>query len=119
LEDQTLEDAKLEKPKSKVTRNSYLDTSPMVYDNSVANVVDKNVKADTNEDHVSSSNNDQREDSDESDSTESEVLKEPQLRRSTRERRPYIRYGSDEYITLIDEGEPQSYKKAIINNHKA
>jgi len=46
----------------------------------------KNVETDTNEDHVSSSNSDQREYSNESDSVESEVPEEPQLRQSTRER---------------------------------
>jgi len=78
----------------------------MVHDNLVEDAVDENVKDDTNEDHVSSFNSDQREDSNESNSAESEVPEEPQLRRSTRERRPSTRYGLDKYITLTYEGKP-------------
>ena len=104
FEDQTLEDAKQEKPKSKVVGNHDFGSSPMVHGNLVEDAVDENVENDTNEDHVSSSNSDQREDPNESDSVESEVPEEPQLRRSTRERRPSTRYGLDEYITLTGGG---------------
>jgi len=116
FEDQTLEDAKQEKPKSKVVRNHDSDSSPMAHSNSVEDAINENVEDDTNEDHVSSSNRDQREDPNESDSVESE---EPQLRRSTRERRPSTRYGPDEYITLTDEGAPQSYEEAMTDIRKS
>jgi len=83
--------------------------------------IEENIKVGTNEDHVSSSNNDESEDLDESnlDSTQSEVQEETQLRRTTRERRPSTGYSQDEFITLTDEGEPQSYEEAMIDNHKA
>ena len=58
LEDQTLEDAKQEKPKSKVISNSNSNLSPMVHDNSEEDAVDENIEDDTNEDHVSSFNSD-------------------------------------------------------------
>jgi len=41
------------------------------------------------------------------------------LRRSTRERRPFTRYNLDEYVTLTDEREPQSYEEAMADSHKA
>ena len=119
FEDQTLEDAKQEKPKSKVVRNHDSDSSPMVHGNSVEDAVDENVEDDTNENHVSYSNSDQREDPNESGSVESEVQEEPQLRRSITERRPSTRYGPDEYITLTDEGGPQSYEEAMTDCHKS
>ena len=42
------------------------------------------------------------------------------LRRSNRERHVSTRYRSDEYVTLIDGGEPESYEEAIESeeNHK-
>ncbi len=43
---------------------------------------------------------------------------EPEPRRSSRDKRPSNRYSSDEYVTLTDEGEPQSYKEAIADTHK-
>lgn len=43
---------------------------------------------------------------------------EPQLRRSMRVRQPSRRYSSDEYVTLTDEGEPQSFMEAIETNEK-
>jgi len=46
----------------------------MVHDNSMEDAVDKNGKANTNEDYVSSSNNDQGKYSNESNSTGSKVL---------------------------------------------
>ena len=38
--------------------------------------------------------------------------------RTTRERRPSARYDPDEYVTLIDEGESQSYEEAMADSHK-
>ena len=35
----------------------------------------------------------------------------PQVRRSTREHRPLVRYSSSEYIFIIDEGEPKSFQE--------
>lgn len=43
---------------------------------------------------------------------------EPEPRRSSRAKRPSNRYSSDEYVTLTEEGEPQSYKEAIADSHK-
>ena len=43
---------------------------------------------------------------------------EPQERRSTRVRQPSRRYFSDDYVTLTDEGEPQSFIEAIETNDK-
>ncbi|KAE8660625.1 hypothetical protein F3Y22_tig00116951pilonHSYRG00528 [Hibiscus syriacus] len=42
----------------------------------------------------------------------------PEPRQSSRDRRPSTWYNTDEYIMLIDEGEPQSYKEAMSDNHK-
>jgi len=87
-EDQTLEDAKQEQPKLKVIRSSNLDLSPITPGNLGDDSVKENFKAGTNEDHVSSSNNDESEDLGEFDLeyAKSEVQGKPQLRRSTRER---------------------------------
>ena len=105
-----MEDAKQEKPKLKVVRNSDSDSSPMVHDNSVEDAVDENVEADINEDHVSSSNSDQKEDSNESNSTESEVPEEPQLRRSDPlEKDDHPPDSPNEYVTPTDEREPQEF----------
>ena len=119
FEDQTLEDTNKEKSKSKIVSNSDSNSSPIVHDNSVEDVVDKNDEANTNDDHFSSSNSDQREDSNEFDSAKSEVLEEPQLRRSTRESRPYTRHCPNKYIILTDEGKPHSYEEAMTDSHKA
>ena len=40
----------------------------------------------------------------------------PQVRRSTREHRPSVRYFSSEYILLIDEGEPKNFQE--VQTHK-
>lgn len=40
------------------------------------------------------------------------------LRRSTRERRPSTWYPSDEYVTLIEGGELESYTEAVKGEHK-
>ena len=67
MEGQTLEDAKQEKPKLKVIRSSNPNSSPMMPGNLGDDSVEENIKAGTDEDHVSSSNNDESEDLDESD----------------------------------------------------
>lgn len=43
---------------------------------------------------------------------------EPQVRRFMRVRQPSKRYSLDEYVTLIDEGEPQSFMEAIEMDDK-
>ena len=43
---------------------------------------------------------------------------EPPLRRSTRERHPSIRYPPNEYVMLIDRGEPETYQEAILHKSK-
>jgi len=58
FEDETLEDAKEEKPKLKVVRNFDSNSPPMVHDNLVEDAIDESVEDDTNEDHVSSFNSD-------------------------------------------------------------
>nr|GFD21986.1 reverse transcriptase [Tanacetum cinerariifolium] len=40
------------------------------------------------------------------------------LRRSTRDHHPSIRYSVNEYVLLIDEGEPECYAEAIEDEHK-
>ena len=62
LEDQTLADAKQEKCKLKVVRSSNPDSSPMIPGNLGDDSAEENIKAGTNKDHVSSSNNDESED---------------------------------------------------------
>lgn len=39
-------------------------------------------------------------------------------RRSTRERKTSRRYPSDEFVTLTDGGEPESYEEALTDDHK-
>ena len=41
-----------------------------------------------------------------------------QLRQSIRERQPSTQYNLDEYVTLTDEVEPQSYEEAKANSQK-
>ena len=43
---------------------------------------------------------------------------EPPLRRSTRERQPFMRYPPNEYVMLIDGGEPKTYQEAILHESK-
>ena len=44
---------------------------------------------------------------------------EPELRRSTRERRSSTRYPPHKYMMLIDEGEPEHFEEAISHQHKS
>lgn len=44
-----------------------------------------------------------------------QVQPEAPLRRSTRERKLSHKYSSDEYVMLIDGGEPESYNEAIAD----
>nr|KYP54197.1 Retrovirus-related Pol polyprotein from transposon TNT 1-94 [Cajanus cajan] len=41
-----------------------------------------------------------------------------QLRRSNRQRQPSTRYSSDEYVTLIDGGEPECFEEALESEEK-
>ena len=41
-----------------------------------------------------------------------------QVRRSTREHRPSVRYSSSEYILLTDEGEPESFQEVQTHRDK-
>uniref|UniRef100_A0A2N9FFW3 Integrase catalytic domain-containing protein n=1 Tax=Fagus sylvatica TaxID=28930 RepID=A0A2N9FFW3_FAGSY len=43
-------------------------------------------------------------------------MKEPQVRRSTRERHPSTRYSTSEYVLITDEGEPESFQE--VQSHK-
>lgn len=43
---------------------------------------------------------------------------EPELRRSTREQRPSIRYPPHEYMMLIDEGELECFEEVMYHQHK-
>ena len=43
---------------------------------------------------------------------------EPPLRRFTRERQPSPRYPPNEYVMLIDGGEPETYQEAILHESK-
>ena len=49
-----------------------------------------------------------------------EILADPSvpLKRSTRERGPSTRYPSDEYVTLVDKGEPECYEEAMDSQQK-
>jgi hypothetical protein len=49
---------------------------------------------------------------------ESSTPPRPEARRSSRDKRPSTRYSQEEYVTLTDQGEPQSYKEAINDTHK-
>ena len=42
----------------------------------------------------------------------------PTLRRSTRERRTSKRYPPDEFVTLTEGGEPETYEEALTDDHK-
>jgi len=100
-------------PKHIVVRDSNYDPSPTVHDSAGENTTENNDQTRTNDIPTSYSNDDQEEGQDELIISDSESAKDrpqevPQLRRSTRERRPSTRYDPDEYVTLIDEGEPQS-----------
>ena len=44
---------------------------------------------------------------------------EPEFWRSTRERRPSIRYPPHEYVMLTDEGEPKCFEEAMSHQHKS
>jgi hypothetical protein len=43
-------------------------------------------------------------------------MEKPQVRRSTRERRPSTRYSTSEYVLITDEGEPESFQE--VQSHK-
>jgi hypothetical protein len=43
-------------------------------------------------------------------------MEEPQVRRSTRERRPSTRYSTSEYVLITDEGESESFQE--VQSHK-
>jgi hypothetical protein len=43
-------------------------------------------------------------------------MEEPQVRRSTRERRPLTRYSTSEYVLITDEREPESFQE--VQSHK-
>jgi hypothetical protein len=43
-------------------------------------------------------------------------MEEPQVRRSTRGRRPSTRYSTSEYVLITDEGEPESFQE--VQSHK-
>jgi len=123
LEDQTIKDLKKETPKRIVVKDSNYDPSLAVNDNAGENTTENNDQTRTNNNPTSSSNDDREEGQDESILSDSESAEdisreEPQLRRSTRERRPSTRYNPDKYVTLIDEGEPYSYEEAMVDRHK-
>ena len=42
----------------------------------------------------------------------------PPLRRSTIEHQPSTRYPPNEYVMLIDRGEPETYQEAILHESK-
>jgi len=95
----------------------------MVHDNAGEGTTDNNNETIINKDPASSSNIDQEEGHYESTipdakSAEDWYQEEPWLRRSTRERWPSNRYTPDEYVTLTNEGDPQSYKEAMADSHK-
>ncbi|KAL4379562.1 hypothetical protein GQ457_02G035640 [Hibiscus cannabinus] len=50
--------------------------------------------------------------------TRPEVAPQPELRRSVREIRPSNRYPPLEYVTVVNEGEPQSFDQAMEDDHK-
>jgi hypothetical protein len=41
-----------------------------------------------------------------------------ELRRSTRERRANTRYSSNEFVLLVDSGEPECFEEALVSEHK-
>ena len=41
-----------------------------------------------------------------------------QLRRSNRERQPYKRYSTNEYVILTDDGEPKCFREAMESEEK-
>jgi len=55
---------------------------------------------------------------DDDDDDDDEMEQEPQLRRSTRARRPSKSYFSHENINFTDEREPQSFMEAIETTNK-
>ena len=48
----------------------------------------------------------------------SELPTETQLRRSTRERQPSIRYTSDEYLLFSNGREPENYQEVMLHDKK-
>jgi hypothetical protein len=41
-----------------------------------------------------------------------------ELRRSTRERRANTRYSTNEFVFLVDSGEPECFEEAMVSEHK-
>ena len=94
----------------------------MVHDNAGDDTNENNNETSSNDNPTLSSDDDLEKGQDEyarsdAESNEERSQEVPQLRRSTRERILSIKYNLNEYITLTDEGEPQSYEKAMADSH--
>jgi hypothetical protein len=48
----------------------------------------------------------------------SEPAAETQLRRSTRDRQPFRKYSTNEYVLLSDGGKPESYQEVMQHDQK-
>ena len=113
FEDQTIEDIqRSEKPRIRASRSR----NPQEQHDNTEERTERN-DADTGEGAMHDQN-DQEMDEEEHPNQEEDSSTQSETRRSTRDRRPSTRYSQDEYVTLTDEGEPQSYKEAIVDTHK-
>jgi adenylate kinase family enzyme len=111
-EDQTIHDIQSKKLKTIVVHNSGGDIPQMNYDRDQPTHPDQMEQPDQIEQDQEMHEKPMADDDDD------EMDQEPQLRRSTRSKKPSKRYFSGEYVTLTDEGEPQSFMEAIETDDK-
>ena len=130
MEDQTIEDInKIEKTTSEID-NRLFNVDPVRMPLHDLDTIENNVQNDEQHDNVDDQQlgNDfgvpiddvEEEHGKSQDEDLGDALEPPQvqIRRSNRQREPSTRYRSDDYVTLIDEGEPECYLEAMGSEEK-